>query len=59
MYPVTETFYIGNEIYCVIEPVIIAGKQSTNWLGQPLWRADKVTQGPGKSSVSVTLEYLK
>lgn len=58
MYPITETFYINNDLFCVVEPIVINGKQSTNWLGEVEYKADRLT-GNGKSSVAVTLSQIK
>lgn len=58
MYPITETLYIGTELYCVVAPISIGGKQSTNWLGEPLYRADKITSGESKDSVAITESML-
>ena len=60
MYPLTETFYIGQDLYCVTEPVIIGGEQSKNWLNKPLWRAEKVTEGgTSKQVIAVSLDLIR
>ena len=58
-YPITETLFIGDEIYVVVAPVIIGDEHSTNWLGEPLYHAEKVTSGKGKQFVAITESWLE